>query len=431
LGLNASCGEQIKIEKKFITNKVVLDEGTNKISFPIEHMGESHIFSIEQIIALFLVKLKEFYDTANISVTDGIVFTIPSYASNVERQSLYDAIEIAGLKCPRIINESTSIALNYGFFKRKDFTKEKAKTVVFVDFGHCKTTITVAQFWPEKVKIVCHHSDRNLGGRDFDYVIMEKLGGEFEKKFGCDPREQPRCVLRMMEGIEKARKILSADKEAGINVDFLLEEEDLVRSLKRDEFEEMVAPCIKRFETLLTETIALSGLTSEDIDSIELVGDATRTPCIQETIKAVFGKEECSRTLNALDTVCRGACLQAAILSPTYNVAAFNVEDYNSLPISITYTFADKPDAPKMMTLFDVGTSFPVTKSLSFKNKLGNMNLLIHYQEGSKLMQGLPLQLANYTIKEGKMKHSDKGSKAEFIIKVENSIHQIAYLQSA
>jgi hypothetical protein len=84
-----------------------------------------------------------------------------------------------------------------------------------------------------------------------------------------------------------------------------------------------------------------------------------------------------------------------------------------------------------MMTLFDVGTSFPVTKSLSFKNKLGNMNLLVHYQEGSKLMKGLPLQLANYTIKEGKMKHADKGSKVEFIIKVENSIHQIAYLQSA
>lgn len=85
MGLNASCGDQIRIEKKYITNKVILDEATNKISFPIEHMGEQHTFSIEQIIALFLVKLKEFYDVANVSTSDGIVFTIPSYASNVER----------------------------------------------------------------------------------------------------------------------------------------------------------------------------------------------------------------------------------------------------------------------------------------------------------------------------------------------------------
>lgn len=362
------------------------------------------------------------------STSDGIVFTIPSYASNVERQSLYDAIEIAGLKCPRIINESTAIALNYGFFKRKDFNKVTPKTVCFVDFGHCKTTVTFASFSPDKVKIVCHHSDRNLGGRDFDYVIMQKLGAEFENKFNCDPRESPRCVLRMLEGIEKARKILSADKEATVNVDFLMEEEDLLRSIKRDEFEEMVAPCITKFTVLLAEALQMSGLTSEDIDSVELIGDATRTPIVQETIKTVLGKEEVSRTLNALDTIARGASLQAAVLSPTYNVAAFNVEDYNSLPICITYTFADKPDAPKMMTLFDVGSSFPVTKSLSFKNKLGQMNLLIHYQEGAKLMKGLPLQLANYTIKEGKLKHADKGSKVEFIIKVENSIHQIAYL---
>jgi hypothetical protein len=31
------------------------------------------------------------------------------------------------------------------------------------------------------------------------------------------------------------------------------------------------------------------------------------------------------------------------------------------------------------MELFPVGSNFPITKSLSFKNKLGNMNLLLHY----------------------------------------------------
>jgi len=88
-----------------------------------------------------------------------------------------------------------------------------------------------------------------------DYLIMQKLGGEFNDKYGCDPRPQPRCVMRMMEAIEKARKILSADKESSINVDFLLEEEDLTRSLKRDEFEEIIDPITRRFSQLLTEAI--------------------------------------------------------------------------------------------------------------------------------------------------------------------------------
>lgn len=111
------------------------------------------------------------------------------------------------------------------------------------------------------------------------------------------------------------------------------------------------------------------------------------------------------------------------------------MEDYNPLPVSVTYSFADKPDSPKTMELFNTGSSFPVTKSLSFKNKMGNMKLLIHYSpnEGglAQLMKGLPNQLASYQISEGKFKHTDKESKSEFIVKVANNIHQIVCLESA
>jgi len=95
--------------------------------------------------------------------------------------------------------------------------------------------------------------------------------------------------------------------------------------------------------------------------------------------------------------------------------------------MSITYSFTDKPETKKSMEIFSVGSSFPVTKSLSFKNKVGNMNLMVHYSENKdgivQLMKGLPTQLANYNISEGKFKHADKGSKSEFVIKVANNIH--------
>jgi molecular chaperone DnaK (HSP70) len=73
-------------------------------------------------MALYLVKLKEFYQIAG-HVCEG-VFTCPSYFSNVERQGLKDAIEIAGIRCFRIITESTAIALNYGFFRRREFSED-------------------------------------------------------------------------------------------------------------------------------------------------------------------------------------------------------------------------------------------------------------------------------------------------------------------
>jgi len=397
-------------------------------------MGEKHEMSVEQIIGFYLVKLKEFYTTTGIHMNE-CVLTCPSYASNVERQAILDAAQIAGLRCPKVINEGTAIALKYGFYKSNEFLKEKPRNVAFVDLGCSKTTITVCQFIPDKVKIVSHHSDRNLGGRDFDYAILEKVAAEFDKKHGNDPMENVRCKLRIMEAAEKARKVLTADTEANIGVDYLLDEQDLNRNIKRDEFEEIIKPITDRFAMVCREAIELSKLNLADIDSVELLGDCTRTPIISTILKEVFQKKELFRTMKALECVVEGATMQHAMLSPSFSARSFVIEDYNALPLSVTYSFSDKPDVKKSMELFPVGSNFPITKSLSFKNKLGNMSCLLHYNNDpnnlAQLMKGLPTQLANYNIGEGTLKKQDRESKSEFIIKVENNLHQIACLQSA
>ena len=74
-------------------------------------MGNKHTLTVEQIIAFYLTRLKKFYEQAEI-VSKDIVISVPSYCSNVERQSILDAAEIAGLKCLRLINESTAISLH-------------------------------------------------------------------------------------------------------------------------------------------------------------------------------------------------------------------------------------------------------------------------------------------------------------------------------
>ena len=51
-----------------------------------------------------------------------MVISIPSYASNIERQAYLDAAEIAGIKCLRVINESTAIALTYGYTKKSELS---------------------------------------------------------------------------------------------------------------------------------------------------------------------------------------------------------------------------------------------------------------------------------------------------------------------
>lgn len=261
LGLNSDCKEQLALEQKFCTHKTI-DLENKKLGFEVVQMGNKHVFNIEQIVAFYLTKLKKFYENNDIKCKD-VVLSVPSYWSNAERQALLDATEIAGLKCLRLINESTAIALQYGFFRKKDLDAKEERRVAFVDFGHSKTTVTIASFIQGKTKIICHKSDRNLGGRDLDWAILEAIGGEFAKKTGADPRKNPRCILRMLEAIEKARKVLSSTSDTPINIDYLLEEEDLNKMLKREEFEGLIDSHLRKFTDLLKSVLTDSGLQTD------------------------------------------------------------------------------------------------------------------------------------------------------------------------
>lgn len=112
-----------------------------------------------------------------------------------------------------------------------------ARKVIFVDYGHSKLTCTLAHFWKNKMKIVFSHSDKNSGARQIDYQLFEMLAAEFEKKYGCDPREGVRQRLRLLDSIEKARKLLSGNKETDIVCEALMEDNDLRRHMTREEFE--------------------------------------------------------------------------------------------------------------------------------------------------------------------------------------------------
>lgn len=133
------------------------------------------------------------------------------------------------------------------------------RIVAFVDLGHSKTTVSIASFIQGKTKIICHKSDRNLGARDFDWEILQQIGAEFAKQYGEDPRQSPRCIIRMLEAIEKARKIISSVPDASISCEYLLNEEDLNRTLTRSEFEKLIDPHMRRFKQLLEDTITASG----------------------------------------------------------------------------------------------------------------------------------------------------------------------------
>jgi len=141
---------------------------------------------------------------------------------------------------------------------------------------------------------------------------------------------------------------------------------------------------------ILTNLNLILGLSTDKISCVELIGDATRTPIVIDLIKQGFGKSELFRTLNSLECIGRGAALQSAMLSPLFSVSSFVVEEYNALPVSITYRFGQE-EKTATRELFKKGSTFPLSKTVTFDNKLGEMDLLVHYtKDQSDILTGLP-----------------------------------------
>ena len=257
LGLNQDCKAQLDEEKKFVTYKVV-DMDNKKVGFELTVRGQKKTFLPEQVMGFYLKKVKTYFEKAGMNSKE-IVISVPSYATNAERQAYLDAAEIAGIKCVRLINEGTATALTYGFFRSKDLDEKVERIVAFVDFGHSKLTVTFASFLRGKMKILSTYSNKNLGARNIDFLLFDVLGGNFAKKYGCDPRPNLRCRLRLLDSIEKMRKLLTSNKEADINCESLMEDEDLRQSFTREQLEETAAPVFASFKQSLEEALAQSG----------------------------------------------------------------------------------------------------------------------------------------------------------------------------
>lgn len=269
-----------------------------------------------------------------------------------------------------------------------------------------------------------------MGARQIDLLLFDLFATEFNKKYGCDPRKSAKPRLRMLDTIEKCRKLLTLNKEADVTCESLMEDEDFKKNFKREELEELITPYLDRFRKHMEDALVKSQLAPEMIDAVELVGDATRTPCIVKIIQEVMKKENLMRTLNSTETIARGCALSAAMLSPKFGVSQFEVEEYNEHPICIQYQFSGN-DKVTEKELFKVGSSFPTTKTITFENKLGGANLLIKYPDDAGTLKGLPIQISQHQIPEGKKNEDKPVEKTSFIMRVTNNIHNIAYLEDA
>ena len=231
------------------------------------------------------------------------VITVPAYFNDAQRQATRDAGKLAGLEVLRIVNEPTAASLAYGI----GLSKDEEQTIVVYDLGGGTFDISILQIQNGIFEVLATHGDTQLGGDDFDKVIIDYWlsksdisadGLNNNKSLGQEYRTEA-------EHAKKAISTIGSYKTSIANKELHLDAETFA-SLSYD----LIAKTINACKLAMKD----AKLSNEDIDQIVLVGGSTRMPIVKSAVSDYFG-QSINDSLDPDEVVAIGAAIQADILA--------------------------------------------------------------------------------------------------------------------
>src|SRR5690625_427290 len=324
----------------------------------------------EQISSQILRELKiSAEERLGEEVTEAVV-TVPAYFSDAQRKATQKAGELAGLKVDRIINEPTAAAIAYGLENM-----DKEQHILIYDLGGGTFDVSLVELFEGVVDVQASGGNNELGGTDFDEVIVNYIVEQFEKDHQINLLEdgsKGELLIRknrLKEEAERVKKLLSTQVSAKISIPMIMMKDGVPLTVDLDisrlDFEKMIQRFADSTMEVVDQVLSDASLGVSQIDEVLLVGGSTRIPYIQELVEKKFSKAP-RKDINPDEAVALGAAIQAGIkseaISPQQGLIVTDVAPY-SLGIDVVRVV----NGQKVPGYFDViiprNTTIPVSET--------------------------------------------------------------------
>ncbi|ONI56134.1 wolbachia palindromic element domain protein [Wolbachia pipientis wUni] len=407
---------------KRLMGKSVEELNKEGVNFEIDHESEKvirikcaeekYLTPVEISAEILKALCKRVEESTEMKVKKAVI-TVPAYFDDSARNATKYAAKLAGIEVLRLVNEPTAAALSYSIEKNNN-----SGIYAVYDLGGGTFDISILKLHQGVFQVLAVGGDTKLGGDDFDHLLNLIVLYKYREKVGLnkecssvipvwDPEslitnEHTRklynknwipvsatCMTTLIES--RIVKEYLSENTVG-TFEFNINGELFECEITREEFEHAISSLVNRTINIVTRTISDIDLKIDDIKGVILVGGATRTPLVQNSLVELFG----NKVLNDVDpdkAVAIGAALQAHDLTSSS-------KDRNILLDVLPLSLGIETMGGIVEKIIPRNTPLPVSEIKEFTTYVdGQLAMKIHVCQGEREMIEDNKSLAQFELK--------------------------------
>jgi heat shock protein 4 len=273
-----------------------------------------------ELLAKFLMELRSLAEAQLNKPIRNVVFSVPVSFSELQKNRIHCACEIANLKVIGLLPLPTAVALWYGVqqlhatpssHEVMDDESKKIALIFNMDAGYCDVSVIEVEKGKLQVKAL---TGSTIGGEDLLANMMCYLLPDSEKIFKRHVHWNSDIISMayLRSRINNVISKLSSQTSVEVNLESI-DGLKIQRVVTREEFEEVNKEVFEKCERLIIQCLQDANIEIENINDVIIVGGCCNIPMVKNLVTKICNGKEIYQGMNPLAAAHCGAAIAGAV----------------------------------------------------------------------------------------------------------------------